>query len=98
MARLTHNDYLEQFSDSGVVGGLAYAAWVLLALGVAGKRVWRNGDGVEFALFAGLLAWFVQGFGEFSLYIPALAWLAFTLLGCLIGVEINEIDKKSAAG
>jgi len=57
----------------------------------------RNRDVVGFALFAGLLAWFVQGFGEFSLYIPALAWLAFTLLGSLNGLEINEIDKKSAA-
>ena len=98
MARLAHNDYLEQFSDSGVVGGLAYAAWVLLALVAVGKRVWRSGDAVEFALYAGLLAWFIQGFGEFSLYIPALAWLAFTLLGCLIGSKINEIDKKSPAG
>ena len=98
MARLTHNDYLEQFSDSGLVGGLAYTAWALLALAALGKRVWRHGDGVEFALFTGLLAWFIQGFGEFSLYIPALAWLAFTLLGCLIGLKINEIDKKSVAG
>ena len=29
MARLTHNDYLEQFSDSGIPGGLTYAAWIL---------------------------------------------------------------------
>src|SRR6185437_16236510 len=26
MARLVHNDYLEQFSDSGLIGGLAYLA------------------------------------------------------------------------
>jgi len=95
MARLAHNDYLEQFSDSGFVGGIAYTAWVVLALVAAGTG--RNRDVVGFALFAGLLAWFVQGFGEFSLYIPALAWLAFTLLGSLNGLEINEIDKKSAA-
>jgi hypothetical protein len=38
-----------------------------------------------FAIFAGLLGWFVQGFGEFSLYVPVLAWTAFTLLGSLIG-------------
>jgi hypothetical protein len=94
MARLTHNDYLEQFSDSGFVGGLAYTAWVVLALVTAGTR--RNQDVVGFALFAGLVAWFVQGFGEFSLYIPALAWLAFTLLGSLNGPEIIEIDKKTA--
>jgi len=48
------------------------------------------------ALFAGVLAWFIQGFGEFSLYIPALAWTAFTLMGCLAGLATFEFDKKAA--
>ena len=98
MARLTHNDYLEQFSDSGLVGGLTFTAWVILALAVIGWKVWRKGDGIDFALFAGLLGWLAQSFGEFGLYIPALAWLAFTLLGGLIGLKIFEIDKKSKEG
>jgi hypothetical protein len=85
MARLTHNDYLEQFSDSGVIGGLAYAAWIFLALMAAWKKTWRGSDAGSLAIFAGLLAWFAQGFGEFGLYIPALAWTAFTLLGSLTG-------------
>jgi hypothetical protein len=94
MARLTHNDYLEQFSDSGLPGGLAYAGWVILALTLAGNLAWRNGnDWATFALFAGVLAWFVQGFGEFSLYLPALAWMAFTLLGAMLGQNKNKFDK-----
>ena len=40
MARLTHNDYLEQFCDSGFVGGLAYTAWILLALILLAMKVW----------------------------------------------------------
>jgi hypothetical protein len=95
MARLAHNDFLEQFSDSGVVGGLAYLAWICLALAATGRKLWSRGDKVEFAIFAGLLAWFVQGLGEFSLYVPALAWIAFTLLGCLMGVETIQFDKKT---
>jgi hypothetical protein len=87
MARLTHNDYLEQFSDSGIVGGLAYSAWIFLALSIIGKNLWSERDLFSFALFAGVLAWFAQGFGEFSLYIPALAWTAFTLLGGLVGAS-----------
>jgi hypothetical protein len=98
MVRLTHNDYLEQFSDSGVIGGLAYLAWICLALAVVGKKLWRNSDLFTFAIFAGLLAWFAQGLGEFSLYIPALAWIAFTLLGSLVGLKIIEFDKKSPVG
>ena len=92
MARLTHNDYLEQFSDSGVVGGLAYTAWILLALVVAGKKLWR-GNKTTFAVFAGLLGFFTQDVGEFGLYVPALAWTAFTLLGSLFSPT-----EKTAAG
>ena len=95
MARLAHNDYLEQFSDSGVAGGLAYGAWIFLALAMTGKKIWHSRDPILLAIFAGLLGWFAQGFGEFGLYVPALAWTAFTLLGCLIGQKINEFDKNS---
>ncbi len=84
MARLTHNDFLEQFSDSGIFGGLTYAAWVFLALATVGKKLWRSDDRFSFALFVGLLGWFAQGLGEFGLFVPALAWTAFTLLGCLL--------------
>ena len=93
MARLTHNDYLEQFSDSGIVDGLTYASWIFLALLTLGKKLWRRSDILSIAIAAGLFGWFAQGFGEFGLYIPALAWTAFTLLGCLMSQEIIELDK-----
>jgi hypothetical protein len=95
MARLAHNDYLEQFSDSGIIGGLAYLGWISIALTLAGKKLWRGGDAVSFAVFAGVLAWFVQGLGEFSLYIPGLAWTAFTLLGiCLAVSDSNSFAPR----
>jgi hypothetical protein len=93
MARLTHNDYLEQFSDSGIAGGIFYGVWIILVLTVTGRRIWRFGNPLTFAIFAGLLGWFAQGFGEFGLYIPALAWTAFALLGCLLSLSRNQIDK-----
>ena len=98
MARLAHNDYLEQFSDSGIPGGILYGAWIVLALATIGKRVWKAGNQIMFAIFIGLLGWFVQGVGEFSLYIPALAWTAFTLLGCSLALTGNQFDKNPAAG
>jgi O-antigen ligase len=98
MARLAHNDYLEQFSDSGIPGGIFYGAWIVLALVTIGKRVWKTGNQRMFAIFIGLLGWFVQGVGEFSLYIPALAWTAFTLLGCSVALTGNQFDKNRAAG
>jgi len=98
MARLTHNDYLEQFSDSGIPGGIFYGAWIVLALMTIGRRVWITANQIRFAIFIGLLGWFIQGVGEFSLYIPALAWTAFALLGCSLAFTGNQFDKKSPAG
>jgi hypothetical protein len=98
MARLAHNDYLEQFSDSGILGGIFYGTWIVLALVHVGKTVWKTGNQIVFAIFIGLLGWFAQGVGEFSLYIPALAWTAFTLLGCSLALTGNQFDKKPAAG
>jgi O-Antigen ligase len=95
MARLTHNDYLEQFSDSGILGGLAYTTWILLALALLGKNFQHNGDAFALTLFVGLVGWFMQGFGEFGLYIPATAWTAFTLLGGLISKARFGFDKNA---
>ena len=84
MARLTHNDYLEQFSDSGIPGGVSYAAWIGLLLWTLGRRVWSATEMVCFAIGIGLLGFFLQGVSEFGLYIPALAWPAFALGGALL--------------
>lgn len=97
MARLAHNDYLEQFSDSGLAGGIFYGMWVILALIVIGQRVWQMDSPLSFAIFLGLLGWFIQGIGEFGLYIPALAWPAFALLGASLTVSGNQIDKKTGS-
>jgi hypothetical protein len=90
MTRLVHNDYLQQFSDSGIPGGLLYLAWV-------GGVAWRVGTRTQAmtrdrgtrphpgwdqqALALGLLAWALHGLFEFCLYVPALGWTAWTLAG-----------------
>jgi O-antigen ligase len=92
MARLVHNDYLEQASDSGLVGFLAYALFIISALAwsfpypnqAADKQ---PEDWLRFAVWLGVLGWSLQGFSEFGLYIPALAWTAFALFGWLLGEE-----------
>ena len=66
-----------------------------MALAIAGRRVWETENHVRFALFIGLLGWFAQGTGEFGLYIPALAWTAFTLLGCVLALtEIGSTNPR----
>ena len=99
MARLTHNDYLEQFSDSGVIGGMAYTAWIALLFITLGRRLWKSPNGWTFAIFLGCFGWFIQGLSEFSLYVPALAWTAFLLAGSLLNAVSPgiQIDNSSVA-
>ena len=40
--------------------------------------------------------WVLQGFVEFGLYIPALAWPAWLMLGWLLASPINWFDKSVA--
>ena len=90
MARLAHNDYLEQFSDSGFIGGIFYLVWIVAALIYAGRGLWKLQNQTVLALVLGLLGWFVQGLGEFGLFIPALAWTAFAFLGCALALKNTE--------
>ena len=94
MARLTHNDYLEQFSDSGIIGGLSYALWIALLLATLARRVWGSSTPVVFAVGVGLLGFFLQGVSEFGLYVPALAWTAFALAGALLRLTDNASPTK----
>lgn len=84
MARLAHNDYLEQASDSGLLGAVLYTTFIVGSL----HRLRRGAeaDAERFAVWLGLLGWSLQGLVEFGLYIPALAWPAFLFLGWLWGV------------
>ena len=91
--RLTHNDYLQQASDSGVPGFLIYLAFFGGATWVLARR--RMAEPVHVAMRLGLLAWVLQGAVEFGLYIPALAWPAWLMLGWLLALPTNQIDKST---
>jgi putative inorganic carbon (hco3(-)) transporter len=83
-ARLVHNDYLEQGTDAGLPAMLLYLAFSIGSLVLTAKQPEIRGNWLVFALWLGLLGFFVQEFIEFSLYIPSMAWPAFTLLGWLL--------------
>jgi O-antigen ligase len=84
-SRLTHNDYLEQASDSGIPGLLLYAGFVVGSLvWIAREKEFLN-DWQNFAIWLGVLGWALQSLMEFALYIPALSWSAFAFLGWMIG-------------
>lgn len=94
MARLTHNDYLQQASDSGWPAAILYLAWVGGVLACVGRRVWRAPSSEGFFVWLGWLGWAVQSLVEFNLYIPALAWPAFLLAGWLLAqADPNRLTR-----
>jgi hypothetical protein len=93
MARLAHNDFLEQASDSGVIGFLLY-------LGLISAIAWAlYRQRIDMILpQAALLGWTgvqLQSLSEFNLYIPGLAWPGFLLAGWLLGR--NRFDTGEPA-
>lgn len=96
MAKLTHNDYLEQAADSGLAGMVLYLALVLGILQFLYRKRKLQIDDRSFPVWLGLFAWALHSFVEFPLYIPGLAWPAFALLGWLSGLgNVNEIDTPA---
>lgn len=94
MARLTHNDYLQQASDSGFPGMISYVGFIGGMLWVGYRRLnWQKTE-VACGVWLGLLAWAVQSGFEFTLYIPSLAWTAFALAGWLLA-NTRETIRQS---
>ncbi len=87
MAKLAHNDYLQQGSDSGLVGFGAYTAFISGSVWILYRRNRGKVGSMAFAVWTGILGLAVQSFVEFGLYIPALAWPFFLLLGWLWGQD-----------
>ena len=90
--RLTHNDYLQQASDSGWPGFVLYVAFIGSSIWTLSRR--RSTEPVFIAIKLSLIAWALQGTVEFGLYIPALAWPAWLMLGWILASPINQFDKS----
>jgi O-antigen ligase len=91
MARLAHNDYLQQGCDTGLPAMLFYGGFIVATLLLLFRHA--SASGVQFPIWLGVFAFAAQGFSEFGLYIPALAWPCFLFAGWLWGLRMNEFDK-----
>ena len=97
MARLAHNDFLQQASDSGLIGLCLYLAAVFgVARACVGQIVKQSGT-IGWALSLGVLAWFGHGLVEFALYVPSAGIIAWLFAGMIIGYG-NHVDTQSAIG
>ena len=96
MARLAHNDYLQQASDSGLPGALLYAGFWLGVVAWTGAGLRRTADPLAHAVWLGLLGWVCQSFMEFGLYLPGLAWTAFAMSGWLVAYTSPVADDRQS--
>jgi hypothetical protein len=82
-ARLCHNDYLEQACDSGVPGFVFYAATVVGCLSYMYRHRVRYVQGFSsyFMVWLGVLGLCLHCLVDYHLYVPALAWPMFFLMG-----------------
>jgi O-antigen ligase len=88
-ARLCHNDYLEQACDSGVPGFVAYTAMIVGYLSWLYRCRARNIRGFDcyFAVWLGMTGLCLHSVVEYHLYVPALAWPTFFLMGWAVNYE-----------
>jgi hypothetical protein len=88
-ARLCHNDYLEQACDSGLPGFVVYTAMIAGCLSWLYRYRVRNNRGFNccFVVWLGIMGLCLQSMVEYHLYIPALAWPMFFLMGWAMNFE-----------
>jgi O-antigen ligase len=97
MALLTHNDYLQQASDSGIPGFLSFGAVYAAIITLRYRKSPSITSDPLFVLWLGLVAWAAQALTEFGLYIPALAWPAFLMMGWLLGTPPPTDSHRQAS-
>lgn len=98
MARLAHNDYLQQASDAGVLGFVAFLVLVFGSL-IVYRPLFDSQNPARFCIWLGLVGLSLHSLVEFNFYIPALAWPAFFLFGWLGGsTETNRQKLPVSVG
>lgn len=96
MAKLAHNDYLQQATDSGLPACLCYTGWIIGILWFGYRKPDKPESAMAFCVWLGLLGWTIQGAMEFGLYIPAMAWTAFAISGLLLSETCNKLAVAKA--
>ena len=86
--RAVHNNFLQMWSDSGVVAFVIFALlWVVGVRDAFRLTRRRRGDAASIAICGALAGWAVHGLVDLDLYIPGLALPIFILLGAAQGLK-----------
>jgi O-antigen ligase len=98
-AQVVHNNFLQMWSDSGVLAFIAYALlWVVAVRDAFRLARQRAGDAAAMAVCGALAGWTVHGLVDFDLYSPGVALPAFILLGIVQGLkELPRTDSVTSS-
>jgi putative inorganic carbon (HCO3(-)) transporter len=94
-AAAVHNNYLEMWSDSGILAFVAFAVlWIVAVRDSFRLARERAGDVAAATICGALVGWTVHGLVDFELYVPGVALPVFILLGTLQGLkELPRTDS-----
>ncbi len=99
--KMAHNNYLQVWAETGTVGLNVFMGIWLVFFYTFWRKVRSDaaGDlrGIVCGLGAGVIGFLTQSLIDFALYLPALAYFVFALLGLLVAVPAgpDETDKFS---
>ena len=99
-AQTVHNNFLQMWSDSGVLAFVAFALLWIVAVRDAFRLTRRRvGDAAAIAICGALTGWTLHGLVDFDLYVPGVALPAFILLGVMQGLkELPRTDTVTPPG
>jgi O-antigen ligase len=94
-SRYVHNTAIQMAADTGIVGGLPFALFLLYAAGVACWRILRSSDLLIKALGIGILIFIFWNMFDFEWYLPAIAaW--FMVAVAFVEADISVADAVLA--
>lgn len=96
--RLAHNNYIQQWTDSGVAGFAAYTLLWGAALWRGARRL-RAGrfEPMAWAVWVGLAAWTAHNLVDFDLYVAAVAWPAFLMAGWMLREDTGRSGEGNGS-
>ena len=88
--KLVHNNYLQMWCDSGLLGFLAFLLWLPRSLWVWWSRrnhLMADQKAIQTLVWCACMAFAIHSLVDFNLYLPGNAWPVFVLLGFLARAE-----------
>ncbi len=96
VVRDAHNDLLHMGAETGVAGGLLLASLLVVALARPIASRGASAGRTSVALRVGLAAWVLNGLGNGSIDVPAVAMLALAMAGALVAAGGESTSAPEA--